>query len=75
MKAKLETEQHDEQIIEQAYECRCGNIQTLRFWKDETPLPAACCVKCRAGFGSDMNYAAMARNGIGMLPVEPATVQ
>lgn len=53
----------------------CGNTQTIRYFLNDPPFPATCCVKCRAGFGSDMSYGAMAARGVGMLPYHPEPVE
>lgn len=59
------------ELIDIVYNCTtpgCNNTQTIRYWSDEAPLPATCCVKCHAGFGSQMNYNEMGIRGVGMLP-------
>lgn len=56
--------------FEVTYRCvnpKCGNQQTLRFFSHENHLPVACCTKCRAGFGVDLQP--MLENKIGMFPV------
>ena len=64
----IEGKEHDKELIDVMYECRCGHTQTIRYWRSETPLPATNCVKCCAGFESNMSYAEMAARGMGMLP-------
>ena len=54
-------------LHEVKYECntpRCGNKQTLRYWPDESILPVACCTKCRAGFGMELDKQMMTRTGM-----------
>lgn len=61
--------------LEVTYKCtnsKCGHTQVVRYFPDDAPLPATCCVACRSGFGNDMSYGAMAANGIGMRPIARA---
>ena len=61
-------------LREVKYTCKCGNVQTLRYWGDESILPATCCVQCRAGFNNNIGYGEMASIGMGMLPGKPLWV-
>lgn len=54
-------------FVEVDYVCKCGHKQTVRYFPNDSILPATCCVNCRAGFNSDMAYGAMAASGRGMV--------
>lgn len=51
---------------------KCGDTQTLTFWDTEHPLPVTCCVKCKAGFGKELDV--MIGHNIGMFPGEAVPV-
>jgi hypothetical protein len=51
------------------YKCNnpdCKNTQVITDQDGVRPLPITCCVKCRLGFGVDLNT--MLSTGSGMLP-------
>ena len=52
---------------------RCTHKQTITFFPDDPILPVTCCVKCRAGFGTELN--AMLGQGIGMFPGKALTIE
>ena len=55
-------------IIEVVYQCTgCDAINTERLFADKPTPVALCCVKCRSGFGMDLD--AMVRRQVGMFPV------
>lgn len=63
---------------EVTYRCtneKCGNEQTVRYFVDDTAMPATCCTSCRAGLGLEMSLAQMASRGIGMLPTRNVIVR
>lgn len=62
------------ELIEVVYTCKCGAKQTVRYFPEDTPLPATCCVACKAGFNTDLSYGAMAARGLGMIPGKPIHV-
>lgn len=49
---------------------KCEHTQTIRFSPDEPVFPVTNCVKCRAGFGIDLQQQMAER--IGMFPVGKA---
>ena len=59
------------EFTEVTYTCKCGHKQTIRYFAEDNPLPATCCVNCRAGFNTSLSLGEMAMRGVGMLPGKP----
>ena len=62
------------EFTEVTYTCKCGHKQTVRYFPDDAPFPALCCVNCRAGFNRPENYGQMSVMGIGILAGKPVHV-
>jgi hypothetical protein len=62
------------ELVEVTYTCKCGHKQTVRYFSDDSILPATCCVNCRAGFNTALSYAEMAMRGVAMLQGKPIHV-
>ena len=62
-------------LIETVYTCtnaKCGHTQTITDFAEQRILPVTCCVKCRAGFGKELEE--MLARHIGMFPGESVEV-
>ena len=56
------------------YACKCGAKQTIRYFPDDSILPATACVACKTGFSNEMSYSQMAMRGVGMVAGKPEVV-